>query len=120
MKVKLNTPENGRGLRVRASCCLLLLSPVVVLIPCVCLCGRVCLGKNPLVFNAVVHADKEFQSFQTYHSLKFGASPSLCPDVFCTTADGGVFVGSSVLPETSTGGVEDSYPELAAGDDSDP
>lgn len=45
MKVKLNNPENGRGLRVRASRCLLLWSPVVVLIPCVCLCGRVCLGK---------------------------------------------------------------------------
>lgn len=56
---------------------------------------------------------------QTYHSLKLGASPSLCPDVFCT-ASGGVFVGSSVLAETSTGGVDDSYPELAAGDDSDP
>lgn len=27
---------------------------------CVCLCGRVCLGKNPFVFNAVVHADKVF------------------------------------------------------------
>lgn len=57
---------------------------------------------------------------QTYHSLKLGASPSLCPtDVFCTT-DGGDFVGSSVFAETSTGGVDDSYPELAAGDDSDP
>lgn len=32
----------------------------------------------------------------------------------------GVFVGSSVFAETSTGGVDDSYPELAAGDDSEP
>lgn len=46
MKVRLNNPENGRGPRMRASCCLLLLSPVVVLIPGVCLCGRVCLGKS--------------------------------------------------------------------------
>lgn len=58
-------------------------------------------------------------SLQTYHSLKLGASPSLCADVFCT-ADGGVFVGSSVFAETKTGGVDDSYPELAAGDDSEP
>lgn len=43
MKVKWNNPENGRGLRVRASCCLLLLSPVVVLIPCVCVCVDVCI-----------------------------------------------------------------------------
>lgn len=56
---------------------------------------------------------------QTYHSLKFGGSPSLCADVFCTP-DVGVFVGSSVFAETRTGGVDDSYPELAAGEDSDP
>lgn len=69
----------------------------------------------------VVHIERMVLLFglQTYHSLKLGASPSLWPDVFCT-ADGGVFVGSSVLAETSTGGVDDSYPELAAGDDSDP
>ena len=67
----------------------------------------------------MVHIEGCCVWFQTYHSLKLGASPSCCPDVFCTT-DGGVFVGSSVFAETSTGGVEDSYPELAAGDDSEP
>lgn len=70
-------------------------------------------------FNLLVHHLRVCLELQTYHSLKLGGSPSLCADVFCT-ADLGVFVGSSVFAETSTGGVEDSYPELAAGDDSEP
>lgn len=38
--------------------------------------------------------------------------------MFCT-ADGGVFEESSVLADRRAGGVDDSYPELAAGDDSE-
>lgn len=51
--------------------------------------------------------------------MKLGANASLCADALCTVVSG-VLVGSSEFVETSTGGVEDSYPELAAGDDSEP
>lgn len=137
VKVKFRVPENGRGLLGARVCShlqlLLFLSQTCV---CVCMCVWVCACVDAVseqdysFYGRFIHVSATLRStffffnwvffcLQTYHSLKLGASPSLCPDVFCT-ANGGVFVGSSVLAETITGGVDDSYPELAAGEDSDP
>lgn len=63
-----------------------------------------------------------FKSIYTYHSLKFDDS-ALWLLVWCTAVAAGdmeLLLWFSVDGETMVGGVEDSYPELAAGDGCDP
>lgn len=56
----------------------------------------------------------------TYHSLKLEDRP-LWLVVLCTAEAGDrvVLLWVSVVGDTRPGGVDDSYPELAAGDESD-